>query len=81
MSQSLGCLEALRILQQLFPVPLVTFFCLFIYFERERERESAHTRGRRTERWGEKERIPSRLCAVGTESDSRLEIRNREILT
>ena len=53
---------------------------MFIYFERERERESAHmcVIGGGTAREGE--RIPSRLCAVSTKPDAGLNLTNREIM-
>ena len=41
------------------------------------EKESKHRRGRERER----ERIPSRLCTVITESDTELDLTNREIMT
>ena len=41
------------------------------------ERESKQRRGRERER----ERIPSRLCTVSTESDTELDLTNREIMT
>ena len=52
----------------------------FIYFERERERGVLKQwRGR--ERESEMERIPSRLQAVSTEPDVRLQLTNCEIMT
>ena len=55
----------------------VSFFsvCLFIVRERERERAKDGQRGRG------RERIPSRLCAVGAETDEGLELMNCEIMT
>ena len=50
---------------------------LFIYFEKERERQQAHTR----EAGGERERIPSRLLAVSVEPDMGLDPMNCEIMT
>ena len=54
---------------------LFVFLCLFFYFERERAQaeERQRERGR--------ERIPSRLCTVSTESDVGLELTNCEIMT
>ena len=47
--------------------------------ERERERESP--RREVTERKGERERIPSRLCTASTEPDMGLKLKKREIVT
>ena len=51
--------------------------CLFIYFEREREREHTWRRGRERE----EDRIPSRLCTISTELNAGLEHVNRKIMT
>ena len=48
---------------------------MFIYFEREREREWGRDRERG------RERIPSRLCTVRAESDTGLELSHCEIMT
>ena len=45
--------------------------------ERERERESPYGRGRERGR----ERIPSRLCTVGSKPNAGLELMNHEIMT
>ena len=54
---------------------------MFIYFQRERERERAcvHASGGKAEREGE--RIPHRLWAVSTEPDTGLDPTNCEIMT
>ena len=48
---------------------------MFVYFERERE----HKWGRGRERW--RERIPSELLAVSTETEVELDVTNCEIMT
>ena len=48
---------------------------MFIYFERERERESRAGAER------EEERLPSRLHAVSAEADTGLNSTNRETMT
>ena len=53
------------------------FVCLFVHFERDRD--SVSRGGAQGEE--ERERIPSRLCAVSTEPDAGLEAMNREIMT
>ena len=50
-------------------------YTFFYYFKRERE----HKLGKGRERG--RERIPSRLCAVGMESDSGLKPMKYEIMT
>ena len=50
---------------------LFFFGCLFIYFEKERERE-----------WGRgRERIPRRLYTVSAEPNVGLKVTNHEIMT
>ena len=51
-------------------ISILFIFLKFICFERERERRD---RGR--------ERIPSRLCTLGTEPDSGLDPTNCEMMT
>ena len=61
---------------------MIFFFLMFMYYferERERERESARKWGRGRERG--RKRIPSRFCAVSTETDLGLEPTNHEIMT
>ena len=53
------------------------FLSLFIYFERESDREHEWGRGRERE----EERIPSRLRPVRAEPDTELELTHREIVT
>ena len=58
---------------------------MFIYFESERERESMWEHKSRGGIWEErgrnigKQRIPSRLCTVSTESDTGLNLTNRTV--
>ena len=52
------------------------FLSLFIYFERQGERESRGEAERE-----DRERIPSRFQAVSTEPDVGLELMNCEIIT
>ena len=47
---------------------------MFVYFERDKERGEGQRERRR-------ERIPSRLRAVSTYPDMRLELTNHEIMT
>ena len=54
--------------------------CIFIYFEREREREQCMHKQEKGRESG-RERIASRLCTVSTEPDIGLELTNDEIMT
>ena len=54
------------------------FKCLFIYFEREKEKGGQHEQGRGRERG---ERILSRLSTVGIEPHAGLDPRSHEIMT
>ena len=55
----------------------VSFFILFIYFERKRECVQAGEEQRERKR----EKIPSRLCTTSTEPSARLKPTNCEIMT
>ena len=55
-------------------------FLMFIYYF-EREREHMREQGKDREKEGERERIPSSLCAVSTEPNARLEPTSRDIMT
>ena len=58
----------------------VFIFFQFVYFERERAREHACV-SREGQRERERDRIPSRLCAVSAEPDMGLDPTNHEIMT
>ena len=52
---------------------------MFIYFEREKERE--HVQAGERQRVRERERIPSSLHTISMEPDVGLDVTNHEIMT
>ena len=58
---------------------LFLFFFKVYFFEKETEKECQWGRG--SERGGERERTPSRPCAVSREPEEGLDLTNQEIMT